>query len=439
MRSLTTPTPQVVTAFPPLVPAVSKLASQPTHSIQPRGTSGSPWEPQVVALQQENASLRQQLTAQSAQIAAQKTKIDTLQAQLQALEEKLETAITQPSFLPSPIDSSSDMDILTPEGCTSKRRRPNTPLQSLHLSEEVQVVIKTALVDLEKQLDSRFNSVHQFLTAQHEALNSLRTDFGAYPPASSLQFLQSAVDTLQTAMPSHPSMPASPPPPSPDPRKHRPRRHLPLLIMPDRSVVTVWQWNCRGFRPKPHHALPHPVTAVLTRRTLVVNRADLPFPEVQHVFLEIVPQHREQPFLFLLNVYNPPRASENASLLSLLRAAAAKASKSPLLILGDFNVKHPDWVYPKADGPGRRLWELAQLNLSLLTHPTQPTRIGNSVCRDTTPDLSFCRSVHDARWSNTHQSLGSDHYVLTIQVRTSPCKPHPHTARHTDWDAFRER
>ncbi|KAL1472145.1 hypothetical protein MTO96_039508, partial [Rhipicephalus appendiculatus] len=68
-----------------------------------------------------------------------------------------------------------------------------------------------------------------------------------------------------------------------------------------------------------------------------------------------------------------------------------------------------------------------------------PTRIGNSVGRDTTQDLSFCRSVRDARSSNTHQSLGSDHYVLTIQVITSLCKPRQHTACHTDWDAFRER
>ncbi|KAH7939582.1 hypothetical protein HPB52_014208 [Rhipicephalus sanguineus] len=117
-----------------------------------------------------------------------------------------------------------------------------------------------------------------------------------------------------------------------------------------------------------------------------------------------------------------------------------KATKSPLLILGDFNVKHPEWRYPKADGPGRTLWELAQdLNLSLPTDLRQPSRIGKSVCRDTTPDLSFCRGVRDARSSNTPQSLGSDHYVLAIQVRTSPCKPSPHPTRHTDWDAFQER
>ncbi|KAL1472027.1 hypothetical protein MTO96_039589 [Rhipicephalus appendiculatus] len=32
-----------------------------------------------------------------------------------------------------------------------------------------------------------------------------------------------------------------------------------------------------------------------------------------------------------------------------------------------------------------------------------------------------------------------DHYFLTIQVITSLCKPRQHTARHTDWDVFRER
>ncbi|KAH7976233.1 hypothetical protein HPB52_010187 [Rhipicephalus sanguineus] len=145
------PPPKSVTASPPPIPAVPKPASQPMNSTWPRGAPGLPSEPQVVALQQENASLRQQVTAQSAQIAAQKTQIDSHQAKLQALEEKLESAITVKSSLPSTICSSSDMDVQTPEGCTGKRRRPNTPIESLHLSEEVQVSIKTALVDLENR------------------------------------------------------------------------------------------------------------------------------------------------------------------------------------------------------------------------------------------------------------------------------------------------
>ncbi|KAL1423491.1 hypothetical protein MTO96_000021 [Rhipicephalus appendiculatus] len=76
------------------------------------------------------------------------------------------------------------------------------------------------------------------------------------------------------------------------------------------------------------------------------------------------------------------------------------------------------------------------LNVSLLTGCTQTTRIGNWVCRDTTRDLSFWRSVRDACLSNTHQSLGSDHYVLANQEPTSACKLRPHAARHADGDAF---
>ncbi|KAH7982215.1 hypothetical protein HPB52_003445 [Rhipicephalus sanguineus] len=351
------PPPKSVTACPPLVPAVPKPAYQTMRSTWPRDAPGSPSEPQVVAVQQENACLRLQLSAQSAQIAALKTQLDCLQAKLHALEEKLESAIPTPSSLSSPIDS--DMD--------------------------VQVTIKTALVDPEKRLNSRFNSVHQLLTAQHEVLNSLHTDFAAYPPA-----------TQET--------------------------HADVSLS---GYVVYNQAN--------HHPLPHPVTAVLTQRTLVVNRADPPFPAIHHVFLEILPQRREHPSLVILNVYNPPRATEDASLLALLLA-------SPLLILINFHAKHSDWGYSKADGPGRRLWQLANdLKLSPLIYPTQPTRIGNSVCPDTTPDLSFSRSVRDERWSNTHQSLGSDHYVLTIQVVTSPSRPRPYAARYTDSDAFRER
>ncbi|KAH8035613.1 hypothetical protein HPB51_007848 [Rhipicephalus microplus] len=374
--------------------------------------------------------------------------IDSLQAKLQALEEKLESAITVKSSLPSP----------SAPPPTWTFRLPKDAMASASTQHSLE-----SLTFLKRSRTSPPN-----------------------PPPRPFQSLQSTVDSLQTAMLG--SIRAKPPLHARTTTSSGAARtsQTPAeatssaVKMADRSIVTIWQWNCRGFRPKrnhlllhlqqldpsdapdiivlqethadvslsgyvaynqvTHHPLPHPVTAVLTRRTLAVNRHDLPFPAVHHVFLETLPQQREQPSLFILNVYNPPRSTEDASLLALLRAAAAKAAKSPLLILGDFNIKHPDWGYSKADGPGRRLWQLAHdLNLSLLTDPTQPTRIGNSVCRDTTPDLSFCRSVPDARWYNTHQSLGSDHYVLTIQVLTSPSKPRPHTARYTDWDAFRER
>ncbi|KAH8034655.1 hypothetical protein HPB51_000135 [Rhipicephalus microplus] len=186
-----------------------------------------------------------------------------------------------------------------------------------------------------------------------------------------------------------------------------------------------------------HDPLPHPVTAILTRRALVVNRADLAFPELHQVSLEVLPERCEQCTFYSQCVQHPSCHG---------RSIAPRPGSCPC---SDSSQIPPSYSRRRQRAGiragvtirfGRRLWQLAHdLNFSLLIDPTQPTRIGNSVCRHTTPYLSFCRSVRDARWSNTHHFLGSDHYVLTIQVNTSLCKPRPHTTRHTDWDAFRKR
>ncbi|KAH7986167.1 hypothetical protein HPB52_025159 [Rhipicephalus sanguineus] len=125
--------------------------------------------------------------------------------------------------------------------------------------------------------------------------------------------------------------------------------------------------------------------------------------------------------------------------LTMADCRGSKSAKSPFLVLGDFNVKQ-GLVLPQGQRPGQRGCD--SMLMSFASHcsvPTQPSRVGNSLCRDTTPDLTYCRYLRDAHWSSTHQSLASDHYVLTMQVCTSPRKPRPHVIRHTDWDAFRAR
>ncbi|XP_075525011.1 uncharacterized protein LOC142557205 [Dermacentor variabilis] len=72
--------------------------------------------------------------------------------------------------------------------------------------------------------------------------------------------------------------------------------------------------------------------------------------------------------------------------------------------------------------------------------------MGNSVCADTSPDLTFTKNVAGARWHNTQEDLGSDHSVIEIQVDVGP---HYHHHGHRDgtkgnhyrlveWDAFRK-
>ncbi|KAL1476134.1 hypothetical protein MTO96_036737 [Rhipicephalus appendiculatus] len=72
----------------------------------------------------------------------------------------------------------------------------------------------------------------------------------------------------------------------------------------------------------------------------------------------------------------------------------AKASSKPLLICGGFNAPHTHWGYGSDSPKGRRLAELVDdLGLTLLNEPASHTRIGQGVCRDTTPDLSIILSL----------------------------------------------
>ncbi|KAH7981934.1 hypothetical protein HPB52_001815 [Rhipicephalus sanguineus] len=108
-------------------------------------------------------------------------------------------------------------------------------------------------------------------------------------------------------------------------------------------------------------------------------------------------------------------------------------TRSPLLILGGFNVKHPDWGYSKAGGPGRRLSELAQdLNLSLLTDPTQPT-----MCAVTPPRTSASAAACATRAGPTRTSFA--HVDITSNVdypRPAIVAAHISGAHNTRADAI---
>ncbi|KAH7946803.1 hypothetical protein HPB52_004323 [Rhipicephalus sanguineus] len=358
------PPAKTTSVFLSLAEMAPKAASQPTHSA--RSSPAAPPVlslPQVAAMQQENASLRQQLAAQGMLLEAEKTEITSLQAQLSTLEQKLEAALDRLSTIPSSTASVSDMDTQPAHGLYTFLRKSKLPS-------------KRPKRILRGRLSSRFNSVHQLLTTQHEALNSLRTNLAAFPSITSIQSLQETVDTLHAFMldsvrakpPLHTrasnTTPAARPSQSQAEETHL-LLHLQQLDPPDTPDVLVLQEtnsavSLSGYiahNQVAHHPAPHPVTVILTQWTLTVNLVDLPFPAV----------------------------TEDSSLLALLRAAAVAAAKSAFL------------GYTKADGPGTRLWQLAHdLHLTLLTDLTQPTHVGNSVCRNTTRDLSYCCYVRDA-------------------------------------------
>lgn len=96
--------------------------------------------------------------------------------------------------------------------------------------------------------------------------------------------------------------------------------------------------------------------------------------------------------MFILNVYSSPRNTRKYS--RLYRKTLQLARENTVLTFGAFNAHHTEWGYKRDAIKGHNLWLDAQREgLSLLNDPQPPTRIGNSVSGDTTPDLAFTKNT----------------------------------------------
>ncbi|KAK8773841.1 hypothetical protein V5799_011626 [Amblyomma americanum] len=76
--------------------------------------------------------------------------------------------------------------------------------------------------------------------------------------------------------------------------------------------------------------------------------------------------------------------------------------------------------------------------MALLNEPDVTTRRGNSVARDTTPDLSWLSGTLDVSWRREAVDLESDQSVIGITIRGSRYRAVLGTAQITDWDKVRK-
>lgn len=245
-------------------------------------------------------------------------------------------------------------------------------------------------------------------------------------------------------------------------------------MAPSGNEFAIWQWNCAGFRKRkaslqqymsPLAVRPHVIAlqetidaavalpgyrsvsvrgegqrglAILVARkyAFVEHKLQLGNSTLEAQLVEIIPNNWLKCSIFILNVYSTPRNHKQA-FSSVIAKAAALAGKSPLVAVGDFNAHHPAWGYPKATVKGRNLVQaMTDCSLELVTDPQFPTRVGTSVTRDTTPDLAFTKNAAGVQWANLQESLGSDHFILSVTQETRV--PPPREFRVTDWDEFRK-
>ncbi|KAH8008986.1 hypothetical protein HPB51_008557 [Rhipicephalus microplus] len=117
-------------------------------------------------------------------------------------------------------------------------------------------------------------------------------------------------------------------------------------------------------------------------------------------------------------------------------AATQSHSRHPY---GDFHAPSPAWGYTHDTRKGRLLWQdTHNLGYTLIKDPAYPTWFGNSIARDTTPDLTFTANITHAEWSNLFEHLGSDHYIIQTIVKAGPQRRESKQPALVDWDVFHE-
>ncbi|KAH8008714.1 hypothetical protein HPB51_003361 [Rhipicephalus microplus] len=119
-------------------------------------------------------------------------------------------------------------------------------------------------------------------------------------------------------------------------------------------------------------------------------------------------------------MYCSPRP-KNVTFAALFSRVLKAAGRDSLVIVGDFNDHSTLRGYVRDEKRWRTLAELAStLGLTLHTDPAHPKRVGNSITRDTCPDLAFTKNNRHADCANTEETLGSDHRILNTTVTTKP-------------------
>ncbi|XP_065283174.1 uncharacterized protein [Dermacentor albipictus] len=158
--------------------------------------------------------------------------------------------------------------------------------------------------------------------------------------------------------------------------------------------------------------------------------------------VEVITGKKRKESTFVVNVYSNLSHGQQ-KFKALFHKASSVAGSNTLIVCGDFNAPSQDWGYHSTTVNGRELMQDAtDVGLNLITDLAFPTRIGTSVTRDTTPDLTFVKTdggSREAKWRNTGQELGSDHYMVEVVVLlegqgNTGIRKH----RITDWDAFRK-
>ncbi|KAH9374730.1 hypothetical protein HPB48_022192 [Haemaphysalis longicornis] len=144
----------------------------------------------------------------------------------------------------------------------------------------------------------------------------------------------------------------------------------------------------------------------------------------------MVPRTRGQPSVFALNIYSPPNYRRD-TLEYLVMKAQSTGGRNSRVIIGDITTALLVWGY-------KLHTTTQQHRLTVLTDPTNPTRTGNSITRDTSRNLVLIKNFPQAEWQNLEEPLGSYYYIVPTIILTAPLRRILKSTKMTDWTTFRQ-
>ncbi|KAH7960425.1 hypothetical protein HPB49_019388 [Dermacentor silvarum] len=160
------------------------------------------------------------------------------------------------------------------------------------------------------------------------------------------------------------------------------------------------------------------VTTLVKKGVVTIPRIVRKITDISHIRIEVAPRSKRESRAFVLNVYSSPsKKGLTHNFEDLFNETMTTAGDNRLIIGGDFNAAHTQWGYGHSSRKGKDLADLIEkAGLTLLNKPASHTRVDAGPHRDTTPNLTLCRSAGRITWENTFDDVGSDHRILSITL-----------------------
>lgn len=247
------------------------------------------------------------------------------------------------------------------------------------------------------------------------------------------------------------------------------------------SKLFILQWNCRSLHGKRNslthylNTLPHKPEIILLQETLrdiklpgythytqtdtpsdtppsplvttyisndltstQIDSSHLNTKDREHVITTLQPYTQANRPITIINSYWKPN-KPHPSPQSWLNKLISEHKGHDFILAGDFNAHNHTWGYHKTTSTGRKLeTAITNTHFHILNDTNLHTRTGNSVERDTNPDLTLHHGTYHTEWEVLEEQLGSDHkLILTTISLPNKTRTRRKPTLITNWKAFR--